>query len=156
MSNTAAVEEEIEEARLPSPHLDFTGCIRSILDGDKSFPSPSTEVPSVPIDVSDMEVNTSNQGNNNDSLVQNVPKAEEIVEEDNGNPGNKTKSTDDDQVVETFFGLDIDNQAQVLINYKKSIDQLFAQNRELTGVLEAVNEDQTDSQKSIPGEYRSK
>ena len=88
-----------------------------------------------------MEVNTSNQDDNNDDLVQNVPKTEEIVEEENGNPGDKTKSTDDDQVVETFFGLDIDNQAQVLINYKKSIDQLFAQNKELTGVLEAVNED---------------
>ena len=48
MSNPVAEQEEVEESRLPSPHLDFTGHVRSILDGDDSLLSPNTEVPSIP------------------------------------------------------------------------------------------------------------
>ena len=48
MSNPAVEQEETEELRLPSPRLNFTGRIHSILDGDESILSLNTEVPSVP------------------------------------------------------------------------------------------------------------
>ena len=141
MSNPAAEQEELEESRLPTPHLDFTGRVSSILNGDESILSPNTEVPSIPGNVLDMDINNSNQGDNNDGMVQNTSSAEGIVEENNGNPDDKNESTDDNQVVENFFGLEIGKQAEVLVNYKKSIDQLFSQNKELTGLLETVNKD---------------
>ena len=81
MSTTAAEQEEIEEQRLPSPHLDFTGRVRSILDGDDSILSPSTEVPSIPQDVSDMDIHDSIEEDNNDGIVENPPRTDEVVEE---------------------------------------------------------------------------
>ena len=141
MLNLAVEQEEIEESRLPTPRLDFTSRIRSILDGDNSILSPNTEVLSIPGDVLDMDIHNSIQDDNNDGLVQNTSNAEGIVEENNGNPGNKTESTEDDQVVETFFGLETDKQAQVLVSYKSSIHKLSSQNKELLGLLETVNKD---------------
>ena len=141
MSNPAVKQEEIEESRLPTPRLDFTGRIRSILDGDKSILSLNTEVPSIPGDVSDMDTHNSNQKDNNDGIVQNTSNTEGTVEENNGNPGNKTESMEDNQVVGTFFELETDKQAQVLVSYKNSIHKLSSQNKELMGLLETVNKD---------------
>ena len=56
MSNPVAEQEETEDLRLPSPRLNFTGRVRSILDGDESILSPNTEVPSVPDNITDMDV----------------------------------------------------------------------------------------------------
>ena len=62
MSDQAAKQEEIEEARLPTPCLDFTGHVCSILDGDESILSPNTEIPSVPDNTVDMDIQSSTAG----------------------------------------------------------------------------------------------
>ena len=136
-----AQQEEIEESRLPTPHLDFTGRIRSILDGDESILSPNTEVLSIPRDVSDMDIHNSIQDDNNDGIVQNTSNTEGNVEENNDNTGDKPETTVYDEAVGTFFGLEIDKQAQVLLEYKNSIHKLSSQNKELMGLLETVNKD---------------
>ena len=141
MSNTAAQQEETEELRLPSPHLNFTGRIRSILDSDESILSPNTEVPSVPDDIMDMDVQNLIQEGNNDGLVQNTVNAESIVEENDRSSHEKTETTANDHSVGTFFGLESDQQIQVLLDYKNSIQRLSNQNRELMGILETVNQD---------------
>ena len=141
MSDQVAKQEEMEEARLPTPRLDFTGCIRSILDSDKLILSPNTEVPSVPGDIVDMNIQNSTQEENNNGIVQNTSKVKGIVEEHNGNPNNKTETTENDQTVGTFFGLEADQQAQVLVDYKNNIHKLSSQNKKLMGLLETVNQD---------------
>ena len=141
MSNQAAEQEETEVSRLPSPHLDFTGRIRSILDGDESILSPSNEVPSVPDDIVDMDVQSPIQEENNDGLVQNAANADSIVEENNRNLPDNTETTANNHSVGTFFGLESDQQIQVLLDYKNSIQRLSTQNQELMGILETVNQD---------------
>ena len=141
MSNPVAEQEEIEDLRLPSPRLNFTGRVRSILDGDESILSPNTEVPSVPDDITDMDVQSPIQEGNNDGLVQNTANAESIVEENDGSSHDKTETTANDHSVGTFFGLESDQQIQVLVDYKNSIQRLSTQNRELMGILETVNQD---------------
>ena len=141
MSNPAVKQEEIEESRLPSPHLNFTGCVCSILDGDESILSLNTEVPSVPDDIVDMDIQSPIQEGNNEGIVQNTSTMEGIVEEHNGNSTDKMETTEDDQTVGTFFGLEADQQVQVLVDYKNSIHKLFSQNKELMGLLETVNQD---------------
>ena len=138
MSNQAAEQEDTEVSRLPSPHLNFTGRIRSILDGDESILSPSNEVPSVPDDIVDMDVQSPIQEDNNDGLVQNSANADSIVEE---NLPDNTETTANDNPVGTFFGLESDQQIQVLLDYKNSIQRLSTQNQELMGILETVNQD---------------
>ena len=142
MSNPAVKQEEIEESRLPSPRLNFTSHVHSILDGDESILSPNTEVLSVPDDIVDMDVQSPIQEGNNDGIVQNTSNVEGIVEEHNGNSNDKTETTEDDQVVGTFFGLETDQQVQVLVDYKNSIHKLSSQNKELMCLLETVNQDQ--------------
>ena len=88
-----------------------------------------------------MDVQSPIQEGNNDGIVQNTSNIEGIVEEHNGNPNEKTETTEDDQVVGTFFGLEVDQQVQVLVNYKNSIHKLSSQNKELMGLLETVNQD---------------
>ena len=141
MSNPVVEQEEIEKSRLPSPCLNFTGHIHSILNGVESILSPNTEVPSVPDDIVDMDIQSPIQEGNNEGIVQNTSNVEGIVEEHNGNPNEKTETTEDDQVVGTFFGLEADQQVQVLVDYKNSIHKLFSQNKELMGLLETVNQD---------------
>ena len=41
----------------------------------------------------------------------------------------------------TFFGLESDQQIQVLVDYKNSIQRLSNQNKELMGILETINQD---------------
>ena len=161
MSNQAAEQKEIEDLRLPSPHLNFTGCVRSILDGDESILSPNTEVPSVPDDIVDMDVQSPIQEGNNDALVQNTANAEGLVEEDDRSSHDKMEATENDHSVGTFFRLESDQQIQVLVDYKNSIQRLSTQNRELMGILETVNQDRQilktqfqeslDQNKKIPG-----
>ena len=141
MSNQAAKQEETEDVRLPSPHLNFTGRVRSILNGDESILSPSTEVPSIPNDIVDMDVQSLIQEGNNDGLVQNTANTESIVEENDQNSQEKTETTANDHSVGTFFGLESDQQIQVLLDYKNSIQRLSTQNQELMGILETVNQD---------------
>ena len=132
MSNQAAEQEEVEEARLPTPHLDFTSHIHSILDGDDPILSLNTEVLSVLGDIVDMDIQNSIQETNNDGLVQNTSTTEGIVEEQNGNP-NKTKTTVNDQVVGTFFGLEADQQNQVLLDYRKQHTQAIFSEQGING-----------------------
>ena len=142
MSNPAAEQEETEDLRLPSPRLNFTGHVWSILDGDESILSPNTEVPSVPDDIADMDVQSPIQEGNNDGLVQNTANAEGLVEENDRSSQDKTEAaTENDHSVRTFFGLESDQQIQVLVDYKNSIQRLSTQNRELMGILETVNQD---------------
>ena len=141
MSNQAAEQEETEDVRLPSPHLNFTGRVRSILDGDESILSPSTEVPSIPNDIVDMDVQSPIQEGNNDGLVQNTANTESIVEENDRNSQEKTETTANDHSVGTFFGLESDQQIQVLLDYKNSIQRLSTHNQELMSILETVNQD---------------
>ena len=141
MSNPVVKQEETEEPRLPLPCLNFTGHVCSILDGDKSILSLNTEVPSVPDDIVDMDIQSPIQEGNNDGLVQNTANAEGTVEENDGNSNGKTEATEDDHSVGTFFGLEADQQIQVLADYKNSIHRLSTQNRELMGILETVNQD---------------
>ena len=138
MSNTAAKEEEIERSRLLSPNLDFTGRIRSILDGDDSILSPTNEVPSIPADVEDMDIQESINNNDNDGLIQNPSKAKENVEE---NPGDKIEAVEDDQFVGNFFGLEVEQQSQFLVDYRNNIHKLSSQNKELLSLLETVDQD---------------
>ena len=141
MSNPAVEQEETEESRLPSPRLNFTSRVRSILDGDETILSPNTEVPSIPDDIVDMDIQSPIQEGNNDGLVQNTSNVEGIVEENDGNSKDKTETTENDQTVGTFFGLEADQQVQVLVDYKNSIHKLSSQNKELMGILETVNQD---------------
>ena len=156
MSNPAVEQEETEDLRLPSPRLNFTGRVRSILDGDESILSPNTEVPSVPDDIVDMDIQSPIQEGNNDGLVQNTANAEGIVEENDGSSNDKTEATENDHSVGTFFGLESDQQIQVLVDYKNSIHKLSTQNRELMGILETVNQDRQILKTQIPGKFRPK
>ena len=141
MSNPVAGQEETEDLRLPSPRLNFTGCVRSILDGDESILSPSTEIPSVPDDIMDMDIQSPIQEGNNDGLVQNPANAEGLVEENDGSSHDKTEATENDHSAGTFLGLESDQQIQVLVDYRNSIQRLSTQNKELMGILETVNQD---------------
>ena len=142
MSNSAVEQEESEELRLPSPRLNFTGCVRSILDSDESILSLNTaEVPSIPDDIVDMDIQSPIQEGNNDGLVQNTANAEGTVEENDGSSNDKTETTENNHSVGTFFGLESDQQIQVLVDYKNSIHRLSTQNKELMGILETVNQD---------------
>ena len=141
MSNQAAEQEETGEVRLPSPHLNFTSRVRSILNGDKSILSPSTEVPSIPNDIVDMDIQSPIQEGNNDGIVQNTANTESIVEENDRNSRERTETTANDNTVGTFFGLESDQQIQVLLDYKNSIQRLSTHNQELMSILETVNQD---------------
>ena len=141
MSNPVVEQEETEESRLPLPRLNFTSRVRLILNGDKSILSPNTEVPSVPDDIVDMEIQSPIQEGNNDGLVQNTSNVEGIVEENDRNSNDKTETIENDQTVGTFFGLEADQQIQVLVDCKNSIHRLSSQNKELMGILETVNQD---------------
>ena len=90
MSDQVVEQEEIEEARLSTPRLDFTGRVHSILDGDESILSPNTEIPSVPDDIVDMDIQSLAEENNNDGIVQNNSNVEEVEEENNGNLNNES------------------------------------------------------------------
>ena len=54
--------------------------------------SPNTEVPSVPDDIVDMDIQSPIQEGNNDGIVQNTSNVEGIVEENDGNSNDKTES----------------------------------------------------------------
>ena len=88
-----------------------------------------------------MDIQSPIQEGNNDGLVQNTANAEGIVEENDGSSNDKTEATENDHSVGTFFGLESDQQIQVLVDYKNSIHRLSTQNRELMGILETVNQD---------------
>ena len=65
----------------------------------------------------------------------------EIVEENDESSNDKMEATENNHSVGTFFGLESDQQIQVLVDYKNSIQRLSTQNRELMGILETVNQD---------------
>ena len=137
-------QDEMEEARLPMPHLDFTGHVRLVLDGDESILSLYTEVPSIPEDIADMDIQNSIQEDNNDGIVQNTSNIKGIVEGNSRNSNSKIgplKTTENDQVVGSFFGLEFDHQVQVLVDYKNSIHKLSFQNKELMSLVKTVNQD---------------
>ena len=139
MSNPAVGQEEKEDTRLPTPRLDFTGRVRSILDGDDSILSPNTDIPSVPDEIVDMDVQNSIEETNQEGNVHDT--AEEVGEEQSEGPNGGTAPIVNDQETGAFFGLEKDQQFQILLDYKNSLQRLSSQNKELTDILETVNQD---------------
>ena len=135
MSNQAADQEE---ARPSTPRLDFTGCIRSMLDGDDSILSP--DVPSVPGIVSMDYQNSIQETTNNDGAVPSTANIDRVPEEQNTNPG-RTEVVQDSDILGPFLGLQSNQQVQVLVDYQNNIHRLSSQNKELAGILETVNQD---------------
>ena len=47
---------------------------------------------------------------------------------------------DNTQAVQEFFNLDAEHQAIILLDYKNQMAQLVHQNKEMAGIIEAINE----------------
>ena len=150
MSNQAADQEE---ARPSTPRLDFTGRIRSMLDGDDSILSP--DVPSVPGIVSMDYQNSIQETINDDGVVPSTSKNDRVPKEQNTNP-DRAELVQDSDLLGPFIGLPSSQQAQVLVEYQNNIHRLFSQNKELAAILETVNQDRKHLKITIPGEFRTK
>ena len=135
MSNQAVDQEEVS----PSiPRLNFTGRIRSMLDGDDSILSP--DVPSVPGIVSMDYQNSIQETTNNDGVVPSTSGIDRVPEEQNVNP-DRAELVQDSDILGPFFGLQSSQQAHVLVDYQNNIHRLSSQNKELAAILETVNQD---------------
>ena len=137
MSNQVADQEE---ASPPTPRLNFTGRIQSMLDGDDSILSPTTDVPSVPGIVSMDYQNSIQETANNDGVVPGTSDDDRVPEEQNVNP-DRTEVVQDSDILGPLLGLQSSQQAQVLVDYQNNIHRLSSQNKELAAILETVNQD---------------